>query len=254
MLATALESSAARGGFDVAVNRPAVQGEVSVSLGRTRDGRLAMVRQPMPGEGGRVTLNHPDATITDDRLPDGTLSWIEMWVMRDLGLVRDHATRLARMGRSPDAFEPRAVMVNGLAKALFEASGHDLGDVLSGSTWKTSPDGYTVSINHPLLKEDTVFHRHLHVVRMVNAGICIGKGRMFMTDDGLKTRIELHAGRTPPETAVGAAVGRSLADLVSLPGDAGRSCVIEEATTTAAGVILMTARCPMKTLKDGDVN
>jgi hypothetical protein len=251
-LVRALEQAAARHGHDIAVNRDARPGEIGVTLGNTRDGRIAMIRQPAPGEGGRTTINYPNPALTQGHLSAGTMAWVELWAIQSLGAIRDHAQRMKALGRKPDAFDAREMMANRLATRLIAAGGHDLGDILTASVWARSSDGHTVTIHHPILVEDTVFHRYLSTIRIMNAAIEVGKWMVLVNDDGPLTQIEIHAGRAPPETSLAAAAGRCLSDLVQLPNDAGAGCIVENARTAGDGVIMITARCPLETLRNGD--
>jgi hypothetical protein len=231
LLAAALEDASSRHGTPMAVNRAAGDGEGTITLGRSREGRVVMIRQPLPGEGGRVTLNHPLVDPQADHVPARTLAWVETWALLELGAVRQHAERLARLGREAGRYDPRASMANAFLVRLLAGLGHDLGSILGAGTWIRTAEGYGLTIGHQAFYEETPFTRHLSRVAVSNAAVEVAGGMVLVND------------RTD---------GRPVSDLVHLPGDAGRGCRIETARITSERVMAITAQCPITMLNDGD--
>lgn len=260
-LAHALETAGAGMGWSIAVNRRAGPGEVAVSLSRTRSGKVAMLRQPLPGEGGRVTLNHPDTSLSGGCLPEGTLAWVAQWVLIELETVRSYARLLANDGLSADDFHPGMTRVSRPLARLAAHTGCDLMDMFVTGTWIRSQNGYTVNVptsetpggpaNHADTGDTLVFHRHLGDIRTEGIHFALGTGGVLISDDTGIVRIRIKTDDPPPETMLTAAAGRQLDDLILLPADAGEGCTIETAELNG-GNIVITARCPRDRLAQGD--
>ena len=251
-LALAIEDAMARHGRRGCVNGRAAAGDVAVSLTRTKDGRVAMIRQPLPGEGGRVTLNYPNAALVDGRLGAKTLAWIETWALLDLGAPVAHAARMAALGLAPDAFHPGVARTTRLLARTVGAAGLRLGEVLSAGSWARSAEGHVMTVAHPALEEEAVFTRCLGEVEVRGAMIRLGGATLLINDDGPVTSIGIHGGRPPPDTVMAAAVGSELSRLVALPDDAGRGSRIESAGCAPDGSVIITARCPREPLSRGE--
>lgn len=251
-LAEALEDVARRNGRSAAVNREAAIGDVAVTLSRTRDGRIAMLRQPLPGEGGRVTLNYPDGRMHRGSLSHATLAWAERWAREDLEGIARHARLMASLGLPPDAFHPAAAHVSRPLARLARHAGCDLAEVLAAGVWKPAPEGYAMSVVHPAFAEEAVFHRYLGEVTTTGVVIEMDAERIEMADERGRLRMSLRTGSSPPDTILIAARERGLAEFVTLPGDAGEGCVIKACETKTQGVLTIIADCPRDTLIQGD--
>lgn len=239
-LARALEIAAARRGVPVVVNGVAAPGQIGVSLGLARDGRVTMLRQPAPGEGGRTTLNYPNDAMTAGLLNDRTLVWVDAWAM-ELTRIGRHADTLTRRGLTADDFLPEISVANEVAVRALSGLGHDLGRMLDAAEWRRSQHGYTARIEHSVFIEEAVFHRHLHQVLLENVSIDLGSGVLMVNDhaSGATSQIEIHGGGEIPDTIVSGAIGRRIGEVAALPGGAGATTTIAEASLTADHALVL---------------
>jgi len=253
-MARALEDAARRHGHDVAVNRPPASGGVGVTLGMDRNGRVVMLRQPLPDEGGRTTLNHPDVRLVNGRLTMGTLAWIEAWAVSQLVAVDGHRDHPAAAGRSGNAFVAARSHANALALRLVRAAGEDMGAALERAQWRRSQEGFTTSLGDPPFADASTFHRHLGEVRLETVSIAVGAGMVIVTDakSGRDAEIEIHGAGAIPDTMLASAPGHRLDQLVELPGNAGAAALIREAAFGRDGCLMIQATCDIERFNQGD--
>jgi hypothetical protein len=249
-LRRAMVDAAARGGLDLRFDEAG--GYFSATLGRDRRGRIVLLRQPIPCEGGRRAMNHPDGTLTEGRLPDATLAWIEAWTMMDIGVAATWSGELARRGLPPSGFMADLTRVNAFAASLLSGLGHDLAGMLETAEWRPTQDGHTATIEHDAFRERATIHRHLGSLRLQDVGIAVGDATILVTDghDDSGVTIEMHGvGRLPDAVVMGAR--GPLSDLATLPGDAGRHAIITTARLERDDSIVVEATCGRTTLVKG---
>lgn len=246
-LRSAMVDAAARGGLDLRIG--GVGGYFSATLGRDRLGRIVLVRQPIPCEGGRRAMNHPDGTLTDGRLSAATLAWIEAWAKMDIGVAAAWSAELAWRGLPHSGFMADMTRVNAFAASLLSGLGHDLTAMLEDADWRETQDGHTATIEHEAFREPATVHRHLGALRLHDVGIAVGDATILVTDghDERGATIEMHGvGRLPDAVVVGAR--GPLSDLATLPGDAGRHAVVRNARLERDDGIVVEATCGRTTL------
>lgn len=249
-LRRAMIDAAARGGLDLRIDE--VGGYFSATLGRDRRGRIVLLRQPIPCEGGRRAMNHPDGTLIDGRLTDATVAWMEAWTMMDIGVAAAWAGELARRGLPPSGLMADMTRINAFAASLLSGLGHDLAGMLEDAEWRPSQDGRTATIEHDAFRERATIHRHLGTLRLQDVGIAVGDATILVTDghDARTATIEMHGVGRLPDAIVAGARG-PLSDLVALPGNAGRHANITSASLERDESIVIEAECIRTTLIEG---
>lgn len=155
---------------------------------------------------------------------------------------RLHVEALAAEGIPSDGMSPRHMQASEIAVNVMRGLGLDPASLLQTCRWERSADGYTTRLEGTPFIDEAVFHRHLDQLRLSNVTLSMGSGLLMIDDDVTlaDTRIEIHGAGALPETAAASAIGRTIGELVSLPGRAGHASSVSGCEISADGAIMIT--------------